>query len=169
MRTASVLCSVASWIAFTVALFFQLLLILTLWMPPFFDAMFPLDRVTNPVNAKALPFLVTGTVLFLAGYFLFRYMRRGRWIWFAAMAVGAVMLAGVGLYLKNRYPETVLGNDQYGGYNSAAKLVWRHFTPAFTLVFHLLAVLFCGFAEDKKLSREAITEIQSRADAPKWD
>ena len=167
MRTASVLCSVVSWMSFTVALFFQLLLILTFWMPPFFDALFPLDRVTNTTNATALPFVVTGTVLFVAGYFLFRYMRRGRWIWFAAMAVGVLMLAGVGLYLKNMYPETVLGNDQYGGYNSAAKLVWRHFTPAFTLVFHLLAVLFRGFAEDKKLFREVITEIQSRADAPK--
>ncbi len=169
MRTVSTLCAIAAWVMLAVALFFQILLILTCWMPPFFDAMFPLDRVENPVNAAALPFLVTGTVLFAVGYFLFRYMRRGRWIWFAAMAIGALMLAGVGLYLKNRYPETVLGNDQYGGYNSAAKLVWRHFTPAFTLVFHLLAVLCRGFAEDKKLAREAIAEIQSRAEAPKWE
>lgn len=162
MRTMSTLCAIAAWIMLVVALFFQILLILTCWMPPFFDAIFPLDRVENSVNAAALPFLVTGTVLFAAGYFLFRYMRRGRWIWFAAMVVGVLMLAGVGLYLKNRYPETVLGNDQYGGYNSAAKLVWRHFSPAFTMVFHLLAVLFRGFAEDKKLAREAIAEIQSR-------
>lgn len=169
MRVASVLCSVVSWILLVTALFFQLLLILTLWMPPFFDALFPGDRVANPVNDTALPFVVTGTVLFVAGFFLFRYMRRGRWIWFAVMVLGAVLLAGAGVYLKNHYPETILSNEQSGGYNSAWKLISRHFAPAFTVVFHLLAVLFHGFAEDKKLRREAIAEIRERGVEPKYE
>ena len=169
MRVASVLCSIVAWTMLVVALFFQFLLILTLWMPPFFDALFPLDRVANPVNAKALPFLVTGTVLFVAGYFLFRFMRRGRWIWFAVMLVGAALLAGVGVYLKNHYPESILANEQYGGYNSLAKLVWRHFTPAATVVFHFLGVLFRQIAEGRELRREAVAEIQSRGVEPKYE
>ncbi len=169
MRVASVLCSIVAWTMLVVALFFQILLILTLWMPPFFDALFPGDRVDNPVNAKALPFLLTGTVLFLTGYFLFRFMRRGRWIWFAVMLVGAALLAGVGLYLKNHYPEAIYANEQYGGYNSAAKLVWRHFTPAFTVVFHFLGVLFRQIAEGRELRREAIAEIKERGVEPKYE
>ena len=169
MRVASVLCSVVSWVVLVVALFFQLLLILTFWMPPFFDSIFPQNAVENAVNQTALPFVVTGTVLFVAGYFLFRFMRRGRWVWFGAMAVGVIMLAGVGLYLKNMYPETILANNLSGGYNSASKLIWRHFTPALTAVFHLLAVLFRGFADDKQLRQEAIREIESRGVEPKYE
>ncbi len=169
MRVLSRLCSVVAWTMLVVAVFFQILLILTLWMPPFFDALFPGDRVDNPVNDKALPFLVTGAVLFIAGYFLFRFMRRGRWIWFAVMLIGAALLAGVGLYLKNHYPETIYANERYGGYNSVGKLVWRHFTPAFTVVFHFLAVLLRQIAEGRELRREALAEIKAKGIEPKYE
>lgn len=169
MRIAAAICSFVSWVFTVIALFVSGLLILTFWMPPFFSAQFPGGAVPNAVNQTALPFVVAGTVLFAAGFFLFRFVRRWRWWWYAALAVGAVILAGVGLYLKVMYPETILSNEQVAGYNSAFKLVWRHFLPVFVAVFQLLAGLFRSIAEDRALRREAIREIESRGVEPKYE
>lgn len=167
MRVWSRLCSVLSWAFFIFTLFTQGLLILSLWMPPFFKSLFPAGWRVNPESAASLPWLIAGFFLFVAGFFLFRFLKPGRWIWFAAMVAGALLLAGVGLYLKVILPETILANDQISGYDSAFKLVWRHFTAILVVLFHLLAVLFAQKADDAQLRREVFEEMKD--EKPKYE
>ena len=168
MRVASVLCSIVAWTMLVIALIMQVFSILALWMPPWIATLFPNPPVYDKDVVAKLPFLVTGTVLFIAGYFLFRFMRRGRWIWFAAMLIGAAMIAGVGVYFKSNSHETILANDMTAGY-TPAKLFWRHFTPVVTVVFHFLGVLTRGIAEDRALRREALAEIKAKGVEPKYE
>lgn len=169
MRILSRVCSALSWVLCVIALFVQGLLILTFWMPPFFSDMFGKQRVENEVNARALPFVVVGTLLFLAGFLLFRFLRRYRWGWYAAMVVGALILAGVGLYLKVSYPETVVTDGVYAGYNSAFKLVWRHMLPIGVALLQLFAGIFRQKAEDKELREEALREIKEKGIKPRFE
>lgn len=169
MRILSRVCSVLSWGLLVITTFLHGLLILTLWMPPFFSAMFGKVPLENPVNDKALPFAVVGTVLFLAGFFLFRFVRKWRWGWYAAMTVGAILLAGVGLFLKVSYPETVVADGMYAGYDSAFKLVWRHMLPLAVMVLQLLARVFLNVAESRELRREAIQDIQDEGFTPRFE
>ncbi|MBO5797939.1 MAG: hypothetical protein J6R77_06295 [Clostridia bacterium] len=169
MRILSRICSVLSWVFLVITTFLHLLLIFTLWMPPFFSGMFGRVPTENPVNKQALPFVVVGFVLFLAGFFLFRFLRRWRWGWYVAMAVGAILLAGAGLYLKVMYPETVVGENIYSGYNSAFKLVWRHMLPIGIMVLQLFVGIFRQKAEDKELYNEAIKEIKKKGVKPRFE
>lgn len=169
MRILSRVCSVLSWGFLAITLFLHGLLILTLWMPPFFSAIFGMQRVENPVNERALPFVVVGTILFVAGFFLFRFLRRGRWGWYAAMTVGAIILAGVGLYLKVSYPETVVSDGVFAGYDSAFKLVWRHMLPLAVMLLQLLARVFLNAAESRELRREAVQDIQDEGFTPRFE
>lgn len=169
MRILSRLCSVLSWVLLVITLFIHALLILTFWMPPFFSSQFPGQVVENEVNQRALPFVVVGIILFAAGFFLFRFLRRWRWGWFAAMAAGALILAGVGLYLKVMYPETIITEGVVAGYDSAFKLVWRHMLPVGITVLQLLVGLFRQKAEDRALYREAIREVKEKGAKPRFD
>lgn len=168
MRVWSRLCSVVAWAMLVVALIMQVFSILALWMPPWIAAAFPNPPVYDKEVVAKLPFLLTGTVLFCVGYFLFRFMRRGRWIWFTAMLIGAAMIAGVGLYFKSNSHETILANDITAGY-TPAKLFLRHFTPVVTVVFHFLAVLLRQIAEGRELRREALAEIKAKGVEPKYE
>lgn len=160
MRIVSRISAVLSWVLFVYSFFMQGLLILTLWMPPFFSGVFGGRRLENAVNRRALPFLIAGTVLFVAGFLLFCFLRRRRWIWYAAMAVGALVLAGVGLYLKVSYPETITSGGITTGYYSAFKLVSRHMVPIGVAALSLLTGVFGQIADDRRLRREAFEDVK---------
>lgn len=160
MRIVSRICAAFSWILLVYALLIQGLLILTFWMPPFFSGIFGGEKLENPVNQRALPFVVVGTVLFAAGFFLFRFVRRFRWGSFAVMVIGGFLLAGVGLYLKVSYPETILTGGVTAGYYSAFKLVSRHMVPLIVAVLSLLAGVFDQVADSRRLRREAVEEMK---------
>lgn len=160
MRIVSRISAVFSWVLFVYSLFMQGLLILTLWMPPFFSGVFGGKRLENAVNRRALPFLIAGTVLFVAGFLLFCFLRRWRWVWYAAMTVGAFLLAGVGLYLKVSYPETITSGGITTGYYSAFKLVSRHMVPLGTALLSLLAGVFGHMADDRRMRQEALEDVK---------
>lgn len=159
MRFLSRLCAVLAWIFFIFTLFVHGIIVLSMTLPPFFrDAVGGREPVENPVNAAALPFLFVGIAVFAAGFLLCRFLRRGHWIWFAAAAAGALLLAGVGLYLKVQYPETILTGGVTAGYDSLFKLVWRHMVPLLVAVLELLSGVFRSVAEGREMRREAVEE-----------
>ena len=167
MRFLSGLCSFFSWVFLVITTFIHVLLILT-----FTDTLATAigqKPVENEVNARALPFVIVGFVLFFVAFFLFRYLRRGRWVWFAVAVAGSLILLGVGLYLKVQYPETILSNDRVSGYDSAFKLVYRHFLPLFVTLLELLRRVFRNKAEDNRLRREAVKDIKDEGFKPKFE
>ena len=160
MGVWSKICAVLAWILFVVSLFYQCLLILTFWMPPFFASLFPGGGVTNETNTRALPFLVIGTVLFTLGFLLLRFLKKRRWLWTAATVAGALILAGVGLYLRVQYPETIVSEGVYAGYYSMAKLVTRHMLPLGAALLMGIAAFLKKKQEDKRLLQEALQDVE---------
>ena len=160
MGAWSKVCSAVAWILFVISLFFQGLLILTFWMPPFFASLFPGGGVTNETNRRALPFLVMGTVLFALGFILLSFAKKRRWLWTTATLLGALLLAGVGLYLRVQYPETIVAEGVYAGYYSMAKLVTRHMLPLAAALFVGIAAFLKKKQEDKQLLAEAVKDVE---------
>lgn len=169
MRVWSRICSVLMWGFLAVSLLAQGLLILSLWMPPFMESFLNRSRVENTTNAAAMPIVAVGTLLFAAGFFLHRFCKKKRVLWLIAMLVGAVLLAGAGLYLKLQYPETITTAEVVTGYDSAFKLVWRHFTPLCTAGLAGLAHLFGHIADNRRLQKEAVAAVKESGFTPKWE
>lgn len=159
MGVLSKICSVLAWICFVIGMFFQGLLILTFWMPPFFAAQFPGGGARNEVNLRALPFLVTGAVLFAAGFILLSFVKKRRWIWIVLTLAGALLLAGVGLYLQVNYQESIVADGVYAGY-TPVKLVTRHMLPLAAALFAGIAALLKKRREDKHLLADAMKETE---------
>lgn len=159
MRVLSRICSILSWVLFLFSLLVQGLLILTFSLG---GRLIGQAAADNEVNRRALPFVAVGTLLFAAGFLLFCFVRKRHWLWYAVMVIGAALLAGAGLYLKNQYPETIVSEGRIAGYDSAFKLVWRHFLPLAVALLQLLVGVFRGRAEDRRLREEALREVEEK-------
>lgn len=159
MGAWSKICAVFAWILFVIALFFQGLLILTFWMPPFFASLFPGGGVRNEVNTRALPFLVIGTVLFAVGFILLSAVKKRRWLWTILTLAGALLLAGVGLYLQVQYQESIVAEGVYAGY-TPMKLVTRHMLPLAASLLLGISAFLKKKQEDKALLAEAVKDTE---------
>ena len=93
MRVLSGICSFISWVFFVIAAFIHTLLILT--FTGSLVTAIGQKPVENEVNEKALPFVIAGFALFVIGFFLFRFLKKFRWGWYAVM-VADVRLTATG-------------------------------------------------------------------------
>ena len=113
--------------------------------------------------------MVVGIAAFVVAFFLFRFLAKGRWWWFGIALAAALVLAGVGLYLRQMYPELITSHGTTSGYDSFFKVFWRHMLPLVVVLLQLLSGVFLRRAEDKELREEALREIKERGVEPRFE
>ncbi len=144
LRICSRLCAVLAWVTFIAGLGIDGILLIVLQKAnQLRTAEGALDRVV-----PLWPILL-GTVLVLVGTLAFFFWKKHRWIGFAGLLVGALVLAAMGLHLRQLFPETIHSAGIVGGYDSLWKLFYRHMLPLVTALTAVLAFVLRERAQDK--------------------
>ncbi len=159
MKGFSRLCQVMTWVLLVLSVLFHGIIITTLHIANGLRI-----EENNPDQVVALWPLMVGIVLFAAGTLLFIFLKKRQWLMLVIAAVGAVVLAAMGLYLRQRFPETVYSAGITGGYDTLWKLIWRHMLPLVAVLTGLLWRVLGNRADDMAFVRKATTEIQKRAE-----